>query len=237
MRSSSCERTRIDAVAACRSGCMTMVCGAGIRVRPDSETALDGVNWWAAVAAAGSFAEIATGACSGTAAVAGTTRSIDTDLRSPSRVCSMASKRVNRGSKSSAAADSEPMYSISVSIRWAISPRRRAPASRALPLSVCNARNTSMRALLLSGRDDHCRKAPPNCGISSAASSSKIGNNSGSIASTASISSSLSTEKTSRAASARIGGLDSRGAVARLFGRGSGGATGICKTALTESTG
>ena len=34
MRSSSCERTRIDAVAACRKGCMAMVCGAGINALP-----------------------------------------------------------------------------------------------------------------------------------------------------------------------------------------------------------
>ena len=56
---------------------------------------------------------------------------------------------------------SEPRYSISDSMRCASSPSRKAPASRALPLSVCKTRSTSSRALRLSGRAVHCRSAPP----------------------------------------------------------------------------
>ncbi len=106
--------------------------------------------------------------------------------RNASMACSMASKRLSSDSKSWLAAASEPRYSISDSMRWAISPTRMAPARRALPLSVCKVRSTSMRALVLSGRVAHWRRAAPSCSISSAASSSKIRNSSGSMASTAS---------------------------------------------------
>ena len=118
-------------------------------------------------------------------------------LRRTSRVCSIESNRVRSDSKSCAATASEPRYSISDSMRCAISPRRRAPARRALPLRVCRARKTSLRALWLSGRADHWRSAPPSWGINSAASSSKIGKSSASIASTASISSSSSSANVS----------------------------------------
>ena len=79
-----------------------------------------------------------------------------------------------------------------------------APANRALPLRVCKARSTSVRAPRLSGREAHWRKAPPKTGNSSAASSSKIGKRSGSMTSIASISSSISAgaTKTGSAASA-----------------------------------
>ena len=118
-------------------------------------------------------------------------------LRNTSKLACIASKRDNSDSKSCDAAASDPMLSISDSILCAISPRRMAPASRALPLRVCNARSTSMRALRLSGRADHCLSAPPSCGINSAASSSKIGKRSASIASVASMSSSPSGTKSS----------------------------------------
>ena len=106
-----------------------------------------------------------------------------------SKLACMPSKRCSRGSMSAADTASEPRCSISDSRRWASSPSRNAPASRALPLSVCRARSTASRALRLSGRAVHWRSAPPSWGISSIASSSKIGNRSGSIASTMSMSS------------------------------------------------
>ena len=75
--------------------------------------------------------------------------------RSTSKVCCIPSKRVSKGSKSCVAAASVPKNSISDSMRCAISPKRSAPARRALPLSVCNTRSTSMRSPRLAGWPDH----------------------------------------------------------------------------------
>ncbi|MDT4844884.1 hypothetical protein FQZ97_788530 [compost metagenome] len=95
----------------------------------------------------------------------------------------------------------EPSSSISDSMRCARSPRRMAPASRALPLSVCSVRSTEARGAASSGWCDHWRSASPSWGISSAASSSKIGNRSTSTASARSMASSLSSSTTSAKAS------------------------------------
>ena len=110
--------------------------------------------------------------------------------RSASSVCCIVSKRFSSGSNSWLAAASVPRNSISDSILCAISPRRRAPANRALPFRVCKTRSTSLRVSRLAGLADHWRSAAPSCGMSSVASSSKMGKSSASIASTASISSS-----------------------------------------------
>ena len=123
--------------------------------------------------------------------------------------------------------DSEPSCSISDSIRCASSPSRKAPARRELPLSVCKARSTSSRAPRLSGRAVHCRKAPPSCGISSSASSSKMGNRSGSIASVRSMSSGSWSSSTG----ARGGATGATGA----SGRGGNGPVAATRTALTDT--
>ncbi|MCY1535760.1 hypothetical protein D9M68_711790 [compost metagenome] len=113
-------------------------------------------------------------------------------LRSCSKRALMASNALCSGSMSALRCTSEPSRSAVVSMRCAISPRRKAPARRALPLRVCRLRSTSARALALSGRETHWRSAPSSWGISSCASSAKIGNRSTSMVSSTSMSSSMS---------------------------------------------
>ena len=86
-----------------------------------------------------------------------------------------------------------PRYSTSDSRRCASSPSCSAPARRALPFRVCSARRTWSRGSRCCGWLAQARSAPPRAGMSSAPSSSKIGNRSGSIASMTSSSSSSST--------------------------------------------
>ena len=104
----------------------------------------------------------------------------------------MASSRVNSGSKSSLVTVSMSNCSSVDSKRWAISPKRMAPARRALPFKVCKARNRAARGWGCWGWALHSRKAAFRVGSSSWASSSKMGNRSGSTISSTSISSSSS---------------------------------------------
>ena len=141
-----------------------------------------------------------------------------------SKLACMPSNRCSRGSSPRRQRASEPRRSISDSMRWASSPSRNAPASRALPLRVCNARNTSSRALRLSGRAVHWRNAPPSWGMSSTASSSKIGNRSGSIASTMSMSS-WSSPKSDDSAARQVRSRRNRSGDAGVERRGATGPT------------
>ena len=213
--------------ATARKGCNAVACASDIvTLRPMVEsTALAG-------AACGSSGDCWSGdGVSSTTTCRGrgcTGSGVSSGWRKASKLACIASKVVRSDSKSWKAAESEPMRSMSDSILWAISPRRMAPASRALPLRVWSARRTSLRAPRLVGRADHCRRAAPNCGINSAPSSSKMENRSGSMASTASNSSSMSSAKAAAEANLEVSGalkgsgIGSAVGVGRACGRGSG---------------
>ena len=127
-----------------------------------------------------------------------------------------------------------------VSMRWPISPKRMAPAKRALPFRVCRWRSTPERAPMSSGRATQRRRVVPMSGMSSTASSSKIGNRSGSITSTASISS--ASKSISRSASmAAVSASTARAGAALIWAKGAGSestaAAALCnsRTARTRS--
>ena len=185
-RSSSCERTRTECPPAARRG-------AGAGAAPNgARNATGGASGWESPGAgAGAGADWTTCAsCPCSAAGAAGSAPV---ARSASKLACNASKLTSKGSMSAAATVSVSICSTAVSMRCAISPSRIAPARRALPLRVCRARSSSLRAPRFSGRDDHWRNAPPSVGSSSTASSSKMGNRSGSMLSSATMSSSIST--------------------------------------------
>ena len=86
------------------------------------------------------------------------------------------SRSVSRVSNSSGVdlASASPA-SRRLSISCVSSPKRIAPAIRALPLSVCKLRRSACAASTLAGLCRHARSCSPACGKSSAASSRKIG--------------------------------------------------------------
>ena len=191
-RSSSAARTRTDWLAAGRNGAMGGVVGrnslaaaaaAGAGVCPDAAGTRGTTT-----AGAGTPSLAATPGC-GAATTVSCTCSLST--RSASKLACRPSKLASKGSTCATCRFSESSRSMADSSRCASSPRRMAPAKRELPLSVCKVRSASWRALLLSGRAAHWRSAPPRRGNNSMASSSKMGNRSGSITSTASMSSSM----------------------------------------------
>ncbi len=186
-RSSNWARTRTVWWAPARSGAVTGAgcasAGAGDAPAPEASEAV----------ASEDTAEAAGSAWSGPSArPSGPSCTCSPATRSTSKPACNASKLPSKGSICSAVGDSLSTRSTADSSRWAISPRRMAPASRALPLRVCRARSVSWRASSREGRPCQRRSAAPRRGSSSMASSSKMGNRSGSTSSRASMSSSRS---------------------------------------------
>ena len=149
-------------------------------------------------------AVLATGAAAATVATTVSSTSTGSWPKAANTACSE-SNRVSKGSSCTACRASVPICSMDDSMRWAISPSRIAPARRALPLSVCNKRKISLRAAILSGWATHWRSAVPSWGMSSAASSSKMGKRSSSRWSSASMSSSCASAIVRGAATAMAG--------------------------------
>ena len=150
--------------------------------------------------------------------------------RKPAKWPFRMSKLPSSGSICAACASCASMCSIADSSRWVISPRRMAPASRALPLSVCSARRLALRASRRCGCAAQSRSAVPSTGSSSAASSSKIGNRSGSSASSTSMSSSMALSRPTAGCSAASAADSGSGSPAAACGASISGA----KSALSS---
>ncbi len=114
-----------------------------------------------------------------------------------------------RSRSSSSASNSAGVAATSVSpatrrdsIRCVSSPRRIAPAIRALPLNVCSVRRSLLACSSLPGWRRHARSSSPACGKSSVASSRKIGRTSRSTSSCTPTRGSAATSGTASAAAA-----------------------------------
>ena len=164
-RSIKSARTRsIATLAASASGGAAAAAGAA--------TAGNGTTGPAATTASGTGA-----AGAGTAAVSSHGSGVFTSpfCRRSSTKASR-SRSVSRVSNSAGVglANASPA-SRRLSISCVSSPKRIAPAIRALPLNVCKLRRSACAASTLAGLCRHARSCSPACGKSSAASSRKIG--------------------------------------------------------------